>query len=589
MKIFILSLFLFFCSIINGQTVKNDSNVKPHSIFLAIPESDTAYTSGQNYALSASTTPGSKVTVNDKEFKTYSSGAFAGLLQINEGENHFLINSVSPKGEIAKKEFIIIKRPWSKTISKDSLAIDEKVMEPKMDLWLGEGDILSVRVKATPGCKVTFLDNQEMTEIPVSEINWARGIYEGTYKVTSKDKKDDIPLTFTLVTKDGRSITKQTERRISFKGDEFPMVGRTKGDRPYLNIGLGDDRLGGAKLGFLTPGIKLKIIGKAGSQYKVNLSGNLNAWIPEDQVELLPKGTFLPYSLTSSWNVYGDKNYDYVSVGLNEKLPFTSYQDPENNRIIVDLHGAVSNTNWIVQDLTTKEIKNVYYEVPEEGLFRIIIELKHKQSWGYKTYYTGTDFVIRIKPQPKDLDFDKMTFVLDAGHGGSNLGALGATGAREKDINLSMVYQIKKILEDKGAKVILTRKDDTYSTNSERLKAIEDSNADMLISIHSNSIGYSSNPENVKGLSTFYKYICYRPLSTFIYNEAQKAGIDGHGNVGSFNFTLNSPTELPNVLVELGYMSNPEDEIKLLDDDFREELAKRIVKGIGKYFDYCEE
>jgi hypothetical protein len=70
MKMFILSLLLFYCSIINGQNIKNDSNVKPHSIFLAIPESDTAYASGQNYGLSASTTPGSKVTINGKEYKT---------------------------------------------------------------------------------------------------------------------------------------------------------------------------------------------------------------------------------------------------------------------------------------------------------------------------------------------------------------------------------------------------------------------------------------------------------------------------------------------------------------------------------------
>ncbi|MDH3251389.1 MAG: N-acetylmuramoyl-L-alanine amidase, partial [Ignavibacteria bacterium] len=86
--------------------------------------------------------------------------------------------------------------------------------------------------------------------------------------------------------------------------------------------------------------------------------------------------------------------------------------------------------------------------------------------------------------------------------------------------------------------------------------------------------------------STYYKYICYRALSQFILDEVLKTGLSSFGNVGSFNFTLNSPTELPNVLVELAFMSHPEDEMKLLDDDFRRQLAERIVDGITEFLDW---
>jgi N-acetylmuramoyl-L-alanine amidase len=74
-----------------------------------------------------------------------------------------------------------------------------------------------------------------------------------------------------------------------------------------------------------------------------------------------------------------------------------------------------------------------------------------------------------------------------------------------------------------------------------------------------------------------------------VLQEVLKTGLTSFGNVGSFNFMLNSPTELPNVLVEMAFMSNPEDEMKLLDDEFRQEVAKRVVDGVEEFLDHCED
>ena len=109
------------------------------------------------------------------------------------------------------------------------------------------------------------------------------------------------------------------------------------------------------------------------------------------------------------------------------------------------------------------------------------------------------------------------------------------------------------------------------------------------MSIHANSVGLTTNPDDIKGVTTFYKHLCYRPLSLFILKEVVKTGLSSFGNVGSFNFALNSPTELPNVLVETAFISNPEDEMKLIDEDFRHRLAKRIVDGIEDFLDSCDD
>ncbi len=558
-------------------------------ILLVVPESDTTATPTSVYRLSASTNPRNRVTVNDKPFKVYPSGAFVGLLDLEVGENPFTILSTNDSGKSVSKSFLIIRsKPLATTLS-DTLAIEDAMIEPASDVWLNEGDVLEVQIKGTPDCVATFLGGRVMHEISRSEANGLDGVYRGTYKVTMGDTLDNLPMTFRLEGKDGNYVTKDSRSRIWFRPRDFPLVGITRGERVALDFGLGDDRLGGAKLSFIQEGIRLAITGKMNGRYRVKLTENQEAWIPEDQVALQPPGTHLPYSLTGNWSVMGDTKFDYVSVSLGEKLPYSSFQESDPTRINVDVYGAVSNSNWITQQLNTREIKNAYYTQVAKQQFRITIELNHKQIWGYQVGYRGNTLAIKVKRQPERLKVKALTYVLDAGHGGENKGALGATGVKEKDITLAIVNHLRDLLERKGARVILTRTNDSSLTMLDRLKTVWSSNADILISVHANSVGLTTNPEDVMGIATFYKHVCYRPLSLFILKQILKTGLSSFGNVGSFNFALNSPTEMPNVLVEAGFVSNPTDEMKLLDDDFRKALAERIVDGIEDFLDSCED
>lgn len=581
----ISSLILLLILIISSPAQEQQSNF----LYLAVPQQDSVRTYSSKYRIAGSTVPGNEVTINGTSVKVYPTGAFIGMADLQPGMNLYTIISRDKSGSSIEKKLYFQRRKAMETSTRDSLVFDEVLIEPSSDMWLDKDELLTVKVKGTPGCEAVFMKNIRMRELPASETNGVEGIYSGVYRVRENDEMNDSPVEFTLTDRNGKSISILSKGKVSFKSKEFPIIGMTTGERPFLNYGLGTDRLGGAKMGFLNPGIRLKINGKYGSQYRVQLSADEHAWIPEEQVVLLPAGTPIPSSLTGSWNVSGDGKYDYVSIGLREQLPYTSVQEIDPSRIIVNIYGAVSNTNWITQHQSTKEIKNVYYEQAGKDIFRVIIELKHPQHWGYGISYSGGSLVIKIKVQPEDLDIKKLTFAIDAGHGGDNFGALGSTGYKEKDVNLATVYHLKRILEDEGAKVILTRPDDSYTNNNERLKMVLDSGADILISIHSNSIADNSDAEKIKGISTYYKYIGFRALSTAIYKEVLKTGLQPFGNIGSFNFTLNSPTELPNVLVELAFMSNPEDEMKLMDDEFRNELAEKIVEGVEKFLEECEE
>ncbi len=580
--IFIISLYP---GIIKSQNISDDNFIR-----LIVPEGDTVKTTTSVYRLSASTKPGSKVTINGKEHFVYSSGAFVDLLQLTTGENLFTIISQDVESNKVEKSFLIIRQGPIESTPVDILTIEDIMMQPSVDMWYDAGDIVKVQLKGTPGCTATFLDGIQMTELPLSETGGVGGIYTGIYKVKSTDNLIDSPVLFKLINEKGEVFTKESKGKISFKANEFPLVAITKGERPFLNHGLGQDRLGGAKLGFINAGIKLSINGKAGNQYRVALAENYEAWIPSDFVELLPPGTNTPFSLTGSWSIYGDDKYDYVRLNLNEKLPYSSFQELNPSRIIVDVYGAVSNSNWITKFNSAKGITNATFVQHSKNVFRMIIELSSKQNWGYGIEYSGNNLIIKIKRQPEELKIKNLTFILDAGHGGSNNnGALGSTGLTEKEVNLSTVFYLKELLEEKGAKVILTRDTDTIVYNSLRVKQIVSSDADMMISVHANSTGYTTHPDSVKGTSTYYKHIAFRPLSKFIYDELLTLDLEEFGNVGNFNFALNAPTEILNVLVELAFMSNPEDEIKLMDENYKKKMAEKIVAGIEKFLHYCNE
>jgi N-acetylmuramoyl-L-alanine amidase len=354
------------------------------------------------------------------------------------------------------------------------------------------------------------------------------------------------------------------------------LTGRTTGQLPFLEYGLGDDRLGGAKMTYLDTNVLIKVVDSVNTDYKIQLSKNHFAYLAKQSFKQ-DTAKIQPYYLTSSWRIWGDENYDYVSIGLTEKLPYKSVQQIDPARIVVDIFGATSNTNWITQLKTVKEIKNVWYEQVESDVFRVYIELKHRQHWGYFIHYNKNALQIRVKRQRSRLKPKSLLVAIDAGHGGSNSGATGVTSnINEKEYTLKIAQQLERYLKRKKVKVFMTREEDKDVSMVDRTLMLRQEDPNILISIHLNSSGN----ENIKGVSTYYRYIGFRSLSEKVLNRMLELRLDNFGNVGAFNFSLSGPTEYPNCLVEVAFLSNKEDEQRILNPSFHKAVAKKIYKGI---------
>ncbi len=355
------------------------------------------------------------------------------------------------------------------------------------------------------------------------------------------------------------------------------LTAKTKGSLPFLKYGPGIDRLGGAKMTYLDTAIVLYVVDSLRDDYIVRLSGNHKAFIPKENVSFIADIRKPDYYLVSSWKVSGDEKQDYVAISLDERLPYKSQQLISPSRIVVDIYGATGNTNWLTQLKSAKEIKNVYHEQIEDDVFRVTIEMKHNQHWGHSIKYKNKTLIIAVKQQPEHLAISHLKIAIDAGHGGAASGAVGVKSRiEEKIFNLQIAKELEKYLKHRGAEVYLTRNTDIDVSMTERTLMLRDAQPDILISIHHNA---GSNT-NVRGVSTYYRYVGFKPLSVSVLNRMLELGLTEFGLIGSFNFSLSGPTEYPNCLVEVAFLSNEEDEKLITDPRFQTNVAKKIRKGV---------
>lgn len=178
--------------------------------------------------------------------------------------------------------------------------------------------------------------------------------------------------------------------------------------------------------------------------------------------------------------------------------------------------------------------------------------------------------------------------ILDAGHGGLDSGKIGINDQEEKDINLKIALKIKKLLEEQGISVMMTRSaDERFSeTQTEDLKArteiMNRSNAALAVSIHQNSFRDSS----VSGAQVFYYPDSDegRKAADAIQEELNDMQPDNRKEVkANDTYYILKNTEIPVVIVECGFLSNYAEAEKLADDSYQSVVAGTVVRGILQY------
>ena len=323
--------------------------------------------------------------------------------------------------------------------------------------------------------------------------------------------------------------------------------------------------------------------------------------------------------ITNSKNFINDKT---------EKIIF--YIDDKKIKITNQIAFVMIEDNLFQLSSKTVKQNNDYY-VPTESFLSIINSLSTSISISLDTNQINLERIIEIpkKTVKVDLKSEKekwefKTIVIDAGHGGKDPGAVGYRGTKEKDIALDVAKRLeKKISKNMDVKVVMTRDEDVFLRLSERTKIANENNGSLFISIHTNAaedrrasgfetflIGLNKNEyaakvaarENavleLEGKSgqeltgedliqaTIAQAAFASSSETFadmVQKEIKKRVQSRDRGVKQAGFVVLARASMPNVLVELGFISNPAEEKKLRSPQYRDQLATAIYRAVQQY------
>ncbi|BAF58967.1 MAG: SH3 domain-containing protein [Pelotomaculum sp.] len=379
-----------------------------------------------------------------------------------------------------------------------------------------------------------------------------------------------------------------------------------------LNVRSGPGTSSGI-IGQAVQGDSLSILGQSGDWYRVRLSDGKTGWVagwlvsvrdaeraqgvpPAQQNENQEApagpvgnqaGKVLSLQITDS----GDKTSTVVKA--DAPFDYTSFFLSNPERLVVDLKGVAIGTlppKTTVNSKSVQQVRAGYYQ-KNPDVTRLVFDLSGGVQ--YVASLSGDRKTLTVETYIPDISssFKGKVIAVDAGHGSPDPGAIGPKGTKEKDITLDVAKKAAKLLESRGAKVVMTRPGDKETGLYERAGMANKAGADVFVSIHINA----NHDPALGGTSTYIYSGSSEPgqaarvqesrrLANYVQSELLKTlGLRDAG-VREADFAVLRTTNMPAVLIELAFISNPAEEKLMNTDSFRNKAAEAIVKGIGLYF-----
>jgi len=279
-----------------------------------------------------------------------------------------------------------------------------------------------------------------------------------------------------------------------------------------------------------------------------------------------------------------------ISSGSRLALP-SSFRLENPSRLVFDFQARLAEES-VAPTLQAKHGPVACFRLGQfdEQTVRIVADLQAPASYALTQDSSGRTITIQIQP----VDATKKIIVIDPGHGSlqewgsSDPGAIGPTGLRERDVVRSISLQLGNILLNEGFTVIYTRETNTGLSLEERASVANISGAELLVSIHANA----STNRSLSGTMTFYhapggaqagQISARKTLANLIQAELLNRLQRKNGGVREANFLVLRSCPIPAVLVEVAYISNPEEEKLLADPAFQRRAAEAIALGIKRY------
>lgn len=316
----------------------------------------------------------------------------------------------------------------------------------------------------------------------------------------------------------------------------------------------------------------------------------------------LAKGQeILIYDIEGTWahikynGMWGYVHTGYVSMQVNQQA-YTTLSSPA----LETYDGTRAWLTWIkVGSVTTShklisggvEISTNASHVDEWDASHPAINRIEYSGSAIRIYFNpGYNFVVRhtakdVRVTLLSSGLQGKRIVVDAGHGNQDPGAKGPGGTKEKDVNLAVALKVADVLRSAGAEVTLTRSNDTFVELAGRVKIAKDHDADAFVSIHSDAFKATSS-----GTTTYYhsgKNPSWQQSKQLSDIAIKKLTAElGTVSRGSNNKSLHviRETDMPAILAEMAFISNPKEEALLKSNDFQQKVAQAVLDSFEEFY-----
>lgn len=586
-------------------------------LYIAYPPANHQTSAAQIFLIGTAS-PEAEVQVNGEIIDRSSAGHFAPSFPLQVGENRFILSHQD------QKVTLNITRLSPTPELPQGVAFVTDSLQPTVDIAKRPGEqvcfsavapplaevsvqIADQIIPLTPQVSATELpDNKAVLTASNQPINSTIGTYQGCGIFNREILVDNNQSQLNLgqpqyqLTLDGKTVTEMAKGEVS-------ILSSTQFEIAEVTVDQGVARTGPSttysRLTPLPKGTRATIIGREGDYIRLDYGG----WIKAEETRIFT-GATLPQSYIRSASARTVDGWTEVYFPLQVPVPVSVEQD--NQTLTLRLYNTIAQTDTIrfdddpvVERMDWQPLLSPLGQ--EQQGVEYTFHFKSSQQWGYKLRYEDTTLVLSLKHPPEvgrafqsrffaDIlppkPLSGMYILIDPGHGSENdLGAKGPTGYPEKDVNLVVSYLLQKELIKRGAKVFMTRKAEEDLFPQDRVEMIEEQKPDLSLSIHYNALPDAGDAINTKGVGMFWYHPQAHGLAVFLHNYlVEQLNRPSYGVFWN-NLALTRPAVAPSILLELGFMINPEEFEWIVNPQEQRKLAAALADGIVEWVEATQE
>ncbi|WP_373525125.1 N-acetylmuramoyl-L-alanine amidase [Nostoc sp.] len=573
--------------VILGCIVTSSVALAKPSLIVVFPQTNYQ-TSAQKIFFLGTAPPDGEVLFNSKPITRSKAGHFSPSFPLQLGENIFTVRHSNQELQIKVTRLTTSPElPQGLAFAKDSLT-------PTIDIARLPGELICFSAIAPPNASVSVnLANQTVTLSPqpqqaqlpsnlaaLTGQNQAHtqssgGNYKGCTTVATAADLGQPQFQLTL---NGKTITQPGSGKIQILSPAQLPVSEVTVDSGVARTGSSTDY---SRLTPLPKGTRATVTGREGEWLRLDYG----AWINSKETRILP-GAIPPQTIIRSVGYRQLPTATEIVFPLQVAVPVSLQQSEQT--IALTLYNTTAQTDIIRLD-DDPLISRLDWQQVAPGQVKYTLNLKKAQQWGYKLRYDDTTLVLSLRHPPKIGNTGRKTLanfkiVLDPGHGGKESGASGPTGYLEKDVNLVISKLLRDELVKRGATVVMTREDDREVSLVERQTIINQEEPAIALSIHHNSLPDNGDAEKTKGFGAFWYHPQAHNLAVFLQKYVVKKLNKPSYGVFWDNLALTRPEAAPSVLLELGFMSNPDEFEQVVNPEEQKKMADAIAQGITEWF-----